>query len=36
MVSGQHGMRLEPILNPGLARQMGFPALALLATVITA
>ena len=29
-------MRLEPILNPGLARQIALPALALLATVITA
>lgn len=36
MASGRDSMRLEPILNPGLARKIGFPALALLATVITA
>jgi general nucleoside transport system permease protein len=29
-------MRLEPIANPGLARQLGLPALALVATVLTA
>jgi ABC-type uncharacterized transport system permease subunit len=27
-------MRLEPIANPGLARQIGFPVLALVATVV--
>lgn len=29
-------MRLEPIPNPSLARQLGFPALALVATVVVA
>ncbi len=29
-------MRLEPVANPSLARQLGFPALALLATVVVA
>ncbi len=29
-------MRLEPIANPGLARSLGFPALALAATVLVA
>ncbi len=29
-------MRLEPVANPSLLRKLGFPALALLATVVTA
>lgn len=29
-------MRLEPIANPGLGRRLGFPALALVATVVIA
>ncbi|WP_323007001.1 ABC transporter permease [Pseudorhodobacter sp.] len=29
-------MRLEPIANPGLARSLGYPAIALLATIVIA
>lgn len=36
MASGQFSMRLETIENPSLARQLGFPVLALGATVVVA